>query len=436
MSGGDERPYREAEADGEFLRGKSGRNSSKSEADKIKQCQKSESESGGDGLTIQSRDDDGKENRKKYRTERRHASRAPPTGGEHEQHHEPDPRGEHPEGLELRPAHAHFAQPSGEGIDVHRALGAPKAVLIRGVGVECVEQRPLAGLVGLRGPFHDELLPRLPVGKRPRGIGVELEQTQRGEHRHEQQRERHDPKPSGLHRAGGYVGRRANGTVGLVGTVGDWMRGCWAIALLLGGAGQVDAGNGFGGVMSGAATATATAGMTGAETEGDDDDDDDDDDTAGGTEIADSTGGDDPTGGAQTDGSTGTDTPNGSTSSMGMTDGTTGGAGACMGAALDAALEVPPLCEPTCNAIGFGSDCPGIEICRLKDSQTAVCESCEPCGNLHAPCTASSQCDILFTCYLGQCTAMCDFNTPQTCGNPMACTDVGHPTHGVCDPNI
>ena len=123
-----------------------------------------------------------------------------------------------------------------------------------------------------------------------------------------------------------------------------------------------------------------------------------------------------------------------------MTDDTagseSGNMGACMGMPLDAALEVPPLCAPTCDSIGFGADCPGIEICRLKDSQTAVCESCEPCGNLHDPCTASSQCDILFTCYLGQCTAMCDFATPQTCGVPAACTDVGHPTHGVCDPNF
>lgn len=189
--------------------------------------------------------------------------------------------------------------------------------------------------------------------------------------------------------------------------------------------------------MTGAASTAGTAGGTGDATEGDDDDDDA---TAGETEGVDSTG-DDPTGGTgQTDDGTGPGTSAGSTSSMGMTDETggseSGNMGACMGTPLDPALEVPPLCAPTCDLIGFGSDCPGIEICRLKDSQTAVCESCEPCGNLHAPCTASSQCDILFTCYLGQCTAMCDFATPQTCGNPAACTDVGHPTHGVCDPNI
>lgn len=188
--------------------------------------------------------------------------------------------------------------------------------------------------------------------------------------------------------------------------------------------------------MTGAASAPSTADGTGDATEGGDDDDDDA--TAGETEGADSTG-DSPTGGTgQTDDGPGTSA--GSTSSMGMTDDTAGSEsgtmGACMGTPLDPALDVPPLCAPTCDLIGFGSDCPGIEICRLKDSQTAVCESCEPCGNLHDPCTASSQCDILFTCYLGQCTAMCDFATPQTCGNPAACTDVGHPTHGVCDPNL
>ena len=107
-----------------------------------------------------------------------------------------------------------------------------------------------------------------------------------------------------------------------------------------------------------------------------------------------------------------------------------------MGAALDPQLATPPVCEPTCTSIGFGNDCPLAEYCRLKDSATAVCESCVACGNLHAPCVATEDCDILFTCFMGQCTAQCDLNTPQTCGNPAACTEVGHPTHGVCNPNL
>jgi hypothetical protein len=97
---------------------------------------------------------------------------------------------------------------------------------------------------------------------------------------------------------------------------------------------------------------------------------------------------------------------------------------------------VPPNCSPTCSNIGFnGGDCAGVEICRLKDSETAVCESCDTCGNLHASCVATSDCDILFTCFKGRCTAMCDMLTPQTCGNPATCVDVGHGTHGVCDPD-
>ncbi len=117
-------------------------------------------------------------------------------------------------------------------------------------------------------------------------------------------------------------------------------------------------------------------------------------------------------------------------------DSTGASADACAGEPLDPQLATPPVCAPTCTGIGFGNDCPLGEYCRLKDSQTAVCETCEGCGNLHAPCAQTIDCDIIFTCFMGQCTAQCDLDTPQTCGNPAACTDVGHPTHGVCDPNL
>lgn len=110
--------------------------------------------------------------------------------------------------------------------------------------------------------------------------------------------------------------------------------------------------------------------------------------------------------------------------------------GPCGGMALDPQLAVPPLCMPTCVSIGFSNDCPAGNICRLEDSATAVCEGCTTCGNLDDPCTASNECDIVFTCFRGQRTAMCDLDTPQTCGNPAACTDVGHPTHGACDPAL
>jgi hypothetical protein len=108
----------------------------------------------------------------------------------------------------------------------------------------------------------------------------------------------------------------------------------------------------------------------------------------------------------------------------------------CAGQPLDPQLAVPPMCAPTCTGFGFSNDCGALEVCRLKDSATGVCETCEACGNLNAPCTNTIDCDILFTCFKNQCTAMCSFDTPQTCGNPAACTDVGHPTHGVCDPTV
>lgn len=131
--------------------------------------------------------------------------------------------------------------------------------------------------------------------------------------------------------------------------------------------------------------------------------------------------------------STAADSTGGSEEGSGSTSGS---AGACEGEPLDPQLATPPVCDPTCTGIGFGNDCPLAEYCRLKDSQTAVCESCVACGNLHAPCVTTADCDIIFTCFMGQCTAQCDLATPQTCGNPAACTDVGHPTHGVCNPNL
>jgi hypothetical protein len=162
---------------------------------------------------------------------------------------------------------------------------------------------------------------------------------------------------------------------------------------------------------------------------------------ASATTAGDTTGAVTATGDGDGDGTTtgdgdGTATGDGDGTTTGDGDGTaTGdGDGTCGGAPLSADLEVPAGCGTTCSAYGFSSDCGSLEICRLKDTTTGVCESCSPCGNLNASCTASSECDILFTCYLNRCTAMCDFTTPQTCGNPSWCLDVGHPTHGVCDP--
>lgn len=83
-----------------------------------------------------------------------------------------------------------------------------------------------------------------------------------------------------------------------------------------------------------------------------------------------------------------------------------------------------------CTNLGGMSECPGIEVCRFYDSVEGRCESCSPCGNLGAFCSASNQCDILFMCYLGQCTNFCQLGTTM-CGPPQNCIDIGHPTHGV-----
>jgi hypothetical protein len=194
---------------------------------------------------------------------------------------------------------------------------------------------------------------------------------------------------------------------------------------------SVDADDGFTGVASGGASAgTPTSSASGISAGNSTADDGSAEGTASGG-PSDATG--EATSASGGSGSTSAGEGPGSSSAGDVSD---SGAGVCDGAALDAQLEVPPLCAPTCTSFGFSNDCPALNVCRLKDSATGVCESCQPCGNLEAPCSASSECDILFTCFKGQCTAMCDLTTPQTCGNPAACTDVGHPTHGVCDPAL
>jgi hypothetical protein len=39
----------------------------------------------------------------------------------------------------------------------------------------------------------------------------------------------------------------------------------------------------------------------------------------------------------------------------------------------------------------------------------------------------------LFSCYAGRCTNFCTLGTVE-CGPVEDCLDIGHPTHGVCDP--
>lgn len=79
------------------------------------------------------------------------------------------------------------------------------------------------------------------------------------------------------------------------------------------------------------------------------------------------------------------------------------------------------------------NECPGISVCRFYTAEEGRCESCDTCGNLNAPCTEGTDCDILFACYAGRCTNICQLGT-FSCGPIEDCLDVGHATHGVCDP--
>ena len=103
------------------------------------------------------------------------------------------------------------------------------------------------------------------------------------------------------------------------------------------------------------------------------------------------------------------------------------------GTDLDPDLDVADPAGDICTMPGSLTECPGIQVCRFYDSSSGRCESCGPCGNLNAPCSASNQCDILFMCYLGKCTNFCTLGTFE-CGPIDDCIDIGHATKGVCIP--
>ena len=124
--------------------------------------------------------------------------------------------------------------------------------------------------------------------------------------------------------------------------------------------------------------------------------------------------------------------PDASTEPVADASSSSGGGELVPGDPLDPSLDVPDDGEP-CTTPGSLVECPGIAVCRFQTTEQGTCESCEPCGNLGDPCSEGSECDILFSCYDGRCTNFCELGT-YACGPIEDCLDVGHPTHGVCDP--
>jgi hypothetical protein len=141
-----------------------------------------------------------------------------------------------------------------------------------------------------------------------------------------------------------------------------------------------------------------------------------------GTTAADTTG--DPTDPSTGDAVTG----DASTSPVSGSESSDSGAGT----PLDPLLDIPDVGEQ-CDYPGDLQSCPGIAVCRFATAEYGLCESCDACGNLNAPCAEGTDCDILFSCYAGHCTNFCTLGTFE-CGPVEACLDVGHPTRGVCDP--
>jgi hypothetical protein len=117
-----------------------------------------------------------------------------------------------------------------------------------------------------------------------------------------------------------------------------------------------------------------------------------------------------------------------STSPVSGTESSDSGAGT----PLDPLLDIPDAGEQ-CDYPGDLQSCPGIAVCRFATAEYGLCESCDACGNLNAPCVEGTDCDILFSCYAGHCTNFCTLGTFE-CGPVEACLDIGHPTRGVCDP--
>lgn len=100
------------------------------------------------------------------------------------------------------------------------------------------------------------------------------------------------------------------------------------------------------------------------------------------------------------------------------------------GGALDPDLDVPAS-GTSCSTPGSSSVCKSLEVCRIASATGGRCQSCTSCGNLHASCATSEDCDILFQCYQGTCRNICPLGTSY-CGPVANCLDVGNATYGVC----
>jgi hypothetical protein len=97
---------------------------------------------------------------------------------------------------------------------------------------------------------------------------------------------------------------------------------------------------------------------------------------------------------------------------------------------LDPNLVLPAPGGAACTNIGY--QCPNGDMCRIDSTTGGLCEGCTGCSGLKMPCVADVDCDVLFQCYAGLCEPLCSLATPQVCGNPSACTNVGNATTGVC----
>jgi hypothetical protein len=184
---------------------------------------------------------------------------------------------------------------------------------------------------------------------------------------------------------------------------------------------SVDSPSGFTGVSGGtaASTASTTVPTTGSEGTGDDATSSSSG-GATGESSASTSGGDGP---ASTEAGESSGGSEGASSEASTGDG---------GTSLDPDLDIPAMGEH-CTSPGDLSECPGIAVCRFATVEYGICESCDACGNLNAPCVEGTDCDILFSCYAGACTNFCTLGTSE-CGPVEDCLDIGHPTRGVCNP--